>query len=72
MPITSTPMPTGDADAGWSGGVRSDAARGAARGVRRVAAEGAPTSDEGRVYIPTGRTTQMRGEGIYLQGGPIR
>eukprot|EP00959_Pyramimonas_sp_CCMP1952_P375762 7870292-Pyramimonas_sp.AAC.1 len=26
-------------------------------------------SDEGRGYIPTGRTNPMRGEGIFLQGG---
>eukprot|EP00976_Prorocentrum_cordatum_P048781 984228-Prorocentrum_minimum.AAC.1 len=25
---------------------------------------------EGRGYIPTGRTNQMRGAAIYLQGGP--
>eukprot|EP00959_Pyramimonas_sp_CCMP1952_P092736 1940692-Pyramimonas_sp.AAC.1 len=29
-------------------------------------------SDEGRGYIPTGWTNPMRGEGIYLQGGPTR
>eukprot|EP00959_Pyramimonas_sp_CCMP1952_P221343 4627075-Pyramimonas_sp.AAC.1 len=29
-------------------------------------------SDKGRGYIPTGRTIETRGEGIYLQGGPLR
>eukprot|EP00959_Pyramimonas_sp_CCMP1952_P452912 9467376-Pyramimonas_sp.AAC.1 len=32
----------------------------------------ADRSDEGRGYIPMRRTDQMRGEGIYLQGEPIR
>eukprot|EP00959_Pyramimonas_sp_CCMP1952_P350839 7350672-Pyramimonas_sp.AAC.1 len=29
-------------------------------------------SGEGRGYTPTGWTNQVRGEGIHLQGGPIR
>eukprot|EP00976_Prorocentrum_cordatum_P045785 924571-Prorocentrum_minimum.AAC.5 len=28
------------------------------------------TPDEGRGYMPTGWTNQMKGEGIYLQDGP--
>eukprot|EP00976_Prorocentrum_cordatum_P069092 1179407-Prorocentrum_minimum.AAC.3 len=45
---------------------------GPTRRGERVYTYRADQSDEGRGYIPTGRTNQMRGEGIYLQGGPIR